>query len=63
MKESIIRTIVRDDEREVLIFLKNNFRYRGKIIKYESDSILIDDVRDGLMALSLDEISTVRCSK
>jgi len=45
--------------KKVCIFLNNGYAYNGKIFKCNSDCVLIDDKKVGMMTLRTNDISNI----
>lgn len=50
-------------EKKVILSLKNNFTYKGKIINLNDDSLDFLDIYNNEMTISLDNISMIMIDK
>ncbi len=50
-------------EKKVILTLKNNFTYKGKVIKINDDSLDFKDIYDNELTISLDNISMIMIHK
>lgn len=46
--------------RRVLVFLHNRFKFEGTVNLVSDDSLVLDDIKDGMMNIKLDDISDIR---
>jgi len=58
----LIRKFLRDNKgKEIILFLKDsNFRYCGELVDVDDSAIVLDEVKNNLMVISLDKIAEVR---
>ena len=61
MSELVKRELEKNKENIVLLFLKNGFRYRGKVLEVDDSFVKIDDFKSGeelICISSIERIST-----
>lgn len=51
--------ILKYEGKKVIVLLKNNYRYKGTVIKVISDSIILNDKYGQDVLISFDTISTL----
>ncbi len=57
----IIFDVLKDNlNKRVLIFVSNGFRFEGFVLEVNETSVKFKDKRDGLMAISIEDIVSAR---
>ncbi|MHA1471087.1 MAG: LSM domain-containing protein [Candidatus Asgardarchaeia archaeon] len=60
MSEIIKEELNKNIGKIVLIFLKNGFRYKGKLIALDNDFLKINDFKSGVEIISIDSVQQMR---
>lgn len=58
MNEILKKEMQRNKNKEIIIFLKNNFRYKGKVVDCDDKAVKIIDRKYGSMLIAFDNISS-----
>jgi len=59
MSELVKQELEKNKEKVVLVFLKNGFRYRGKILDFDDSFVKILDFRSGEEIIAISSIERI----
>ena len=60
MSEIMSEVLKNYRDKNIILFLKNNFRHEGKLLKFDEKNLVLEDRKVGVLVLRLEDIGSLR---